>query len=119
MKALIIKKKWLDLILDRQKFWEIRGANTRIRGKIALIESGSGFVVGTCTIVDCIKLTEDLFNQHFGDHQISEPYHHLRYQQPYAWVINPVSIQKYEKPRAYKHPKGAVIWVNLDESLGY
>ena len=50
MKALLIKKKWLDLILSGEKTWELRGSNTARRGEIALIESGTGTIVGTCVV---------------------------------------------------------------------
>ena len=56
MKGLIIKKHWLELIFQGKKIWEIRGSKTNIRGKIELIESGSGKVVGECCLVDCISL---------------------------------------------------------------
>ena len=38
MKALIVKKPWIDYILDGIKTWEIRGSKTNIRGKIELIQ---------------------------------------------------------------------------------
>ena len=44
-KALIVKEKWLNLILDGDesgpKLWEIRGSGTWIRGRVGLIQSGS------------------------------------------------------------------------------
>ena len=33
MKALVIKQPWVDYILNGKKTWEIRGSNTKIRGK--------------------------------------------------------------------------------------
>ena len=57
MKALIIKKPWIDNILDGKKTWEIRGSKTNIRGQIELIQSGSGLVVGSCEIIDRKELT--------------------------------------------------------------
>jgi hypothetical protein len=42
MKGLIVKSPWIELILEGKKTWEIRGSNTKIRGPIALIKSGSG-----------------------------------------------------------------------------
>ena len=110
MKALIIKKPWIDLILDGKKIWEIRGSNTKIRGKIELIQSGSGLIVCKCEIKDCIKLDLNLYQNNLDKHCIKEttclPYHNT-----YAWVLqNP---QKYDNPIPYKHPMGAVIWVKL------
>jgi len=50
MKGLLINSPWIEMILEGKKTWEIRGANTKLRGPIALIKSGSGKVVGTCAI---------------------------------------------------------------------
>ena len=54
MKALLIKQPWIDLILDGKKMWELRGSNTRIREEIALVESGTGTVVGTCKLTGTV-----------------------------------------------------------------
>jgi ASCH domain-containing protein len=52
--GLLILKEPLDKILAGTKTWEIRGEATARRGPIALIESKSGHVVGTCDIVDVV-----------------------------------------------------------------
>ncbi|WP_019240210.1 MULTISPECIES: ASCH domain-containing protein [Bacillus] len=112
MKGLIIKSPWIDYILEGKKTWEIRGSNTHIRGKIALIKSGSGMVLGTVDLVDSKKLC-------LQEYQQSERYHlvppqdcqQVPYKNTYAWVFeNPIL---FEEPIQYKHPMGAVIWVNL------
>ena len=41
-KALVVKKKWLDLILAGRKTWEIRGSSTSKRGWIHFAESQAG-----------------------------------------------------------------------------
>jgi ASCH domain len=114
MKGLIIKSPWIDYIFQGKKTWEIRGSNTKIRGTIALIKSGSGKVYGTVELVDCKKLSLE-------EYQEGERYHCIpkkeclnpRYKSIYAWVLqNPVL---YDEPIPYKHPQGAVIWVNLPE----
>lgn len=115
MKGLIIKSPWIDLILDDKKTWEIRGSNSNIRGKISLIKSGSGMVLGTVELIESKKL--DLI-----EYQQSEQFHcipkadcvDVPYKNTYAWVFkNPIW---FEKPVPYKHPMGAVIWVNLPET---
>jgi len=111
MKALIIKQPWIDYILSGDKVWEIRGSNTNIRGKIELIKSGSGLVVGSCEIIDSIKLTLDLYRQQKDFHKI-ENVNDLPYKNTFAWVIK--NAVRYETPRKYKHPNGAIIWVNLN-----
>lgn len=44
----------IDKILAGTKTWEIRGATTSRRGPIALIQSKSGHVVGTCEVIDVV-----------------------------------------------------------------
>lgn len=110
MRALVIKQPWIDYILDGVKTWEIRGSNTNIRGKIELIQSGSGFVLGFCEIMDSIELTLDSYRQHKVFHKIDNV-NVLPYKKTFAWVIK--NAVRYETPRKYKHPKGAIIWVNL------
>lgn len=46
MDGLIIKEKWLRLILSGLKSWEIRGSRTKKRGTIYLIQSGSSHIMG-------------------------------------------------------------------------
>ena len=51
MYGLIIKKKWLDLIMSGQKTLEIRGSRTSHAGEeIALLQSGSQKILGFFTI---------------------------------------------------------------------
>lgn len=110
MDALIIKKPWIDYILSGQKIWEIRGTSTKKRGKIELIQSKSGSVVGCCDLVDCIKLDLEMYINSIDKHCIGHA-KVLPYKSTFAWVIaNPI---RYEKPKSYKHPNGAVIWVKL------
>lgn len=110
MKGLIVKKPWIDLILDGKKDWEIRGSNTLIRGKIQLIQSGSGLVIGEAELVDSLVLNREEYNKAFNHHQIMDT-SVFPYKKVYAWVLrNPI---RYSEPIPYNHPQGAVIWVNL------
>lgn len=56
MKGLIIKSPWIELILEGKKTWEIRGSNTKIRGPIVLIKSGSKKAFGEVNIIDSREL---------------------------------------------------------------
>ncbi|PFX44590.1 hypothetical protein COL32_12105 [Bacillus pseudomycoides] len=112
MKGLIVKSPYVERILQGEKTWEIRGSNTKIRGNIALIKSGSGLIIGTIDLVDSKKLS-------LQEYQNSEKYHCVskkdclnpHYKNIYAWIVsNPVMFQD-QVP--YTHPQGAVIWVNL------
>lgn len=109
MKALIIKKEWLDKIFFENKTWEMRSRITKIRGKIQLIESGSGLIVGECLLVDSFKVPNSDFNKHIDKHKVDNT--NLLDKWNCAWVLK--NAIKYEKPIKYNHPKGAVIWVNL------
>lgn len=112
-KGLIIKKEWLDLILLGEKTVEIRSSNTKIRGEIALIESGSGFIVGTCEIIDSIKLdNEEKLKEAMIYGCIPEGISLVSYyKKPHAWKIT--NAVRLDEKIPYNHPQGAVIWVNL------
>ncbi|MCA1060358.1 ASCH domain-containing protein [Rossellomorea aquimaris] len=112
MKGLIIKSPWIEHILDGKKKWEIRGSNTKIRGTIALIKSGSGMVYGEVNLIDSKELTLKDYQESHEFHCVqSENAQDLPYQKTYAWVLENPKI--YPEPLSYKHPMGAVIWVNL------
>ena len=109
MDGLIIKEKWLRLILSGLKSWEIRGSRTKKRGTIYLIQSGSSHIMGQVDIVDCIELTKERYEENRGKHCIEAGWESLPYSAPYAWVLE--NCVQYQKPIPYKHPQGAVIWV--------
>lgn len=112
MRGLIVRTPWVDYLLDGTKTWEIRGSATSIRGRIALIRGGSGLVVGTATLVDCLALTRDEFSHAEAYHCIpASQIDPISYKHIFAWVIrNP---EPFKEPIFYRHPQGAVIWVNL------
>ena len=113
MKALIIKKHWLDEILSGRKTWELRGSRTSIRGRIGLIESGAGQVVGTCEVIDVVGPLSavDLRRTNVKHRVPSKQLRRTPYERPYAWVMQ--NARRYARPRRYEHPQGAVIWANL------
>lgn len=109
-RALIVRKPWIDLILDGQKTWEMRSRPTKINGLIGLVEAGSGLIVGECFIEhsgESIKNFDLGYGQHLHkveDLSLLEKWH-------YPWVIS--RAKRYKKPIPYSHPKGAVTWVKL------
>jgi hypothetical protein len=114
MKALIIKSPWIYMILEGKKTWEIRGSNTKTRGTIALIMSGSGMVYGEIDLIDSKELSLPDYQKNRRFHGVdSEAASVLPYKRTYAWVLDKPRF--YEKPVPYKHPMGAVIWVRLTE----
>ena len=109
MDGLIVKKEWLELILSGKKTWEIRGSRTNKRGRIALIESGSGLIVGTCEIVECWPFFKYPPAKNRRFHQLSDrQLKGLGYKLPWTWEL---ASAKRINPVPYAHPKGAVIWV--------
>lgn len=116
MKGLLIKEPWIDMILNGEKTWEIRGTNTKQRGTIGLIKSGTGQVFGTVEIVDSQPLSKSVYEKSTKQHGIpKEDCKQMPYTRTYAWVLrNPVL---YEEPIPYTHPLGAIIWVDLDKAI--
>lgn len=117
MRALIIREPWIDLILAGKKTWEVRGTATSVRGRIGLIRSGSGEIVGTADLGDCEgPLDLAALHRHRRRHQI--PVADLdgvleRYNRPHAWVLE--DARPLRRPVHYDHPPGAVIWGHVPD----
>jgi hypothetical protein len=113
MKGLIIKDPWIDLILDGIKTWEIRGSNTKHRGRFELIKSGTGMIYGSVNLVDTFRMSIDDYELNRDRHQIQTDGYagFVHYNTPWVWEMENPKL--YPKPIPYKHPQGAVIWVNL------
>jgi hypothetical protein len=114
MRALVIRSPWIDLILEGKKTWEMRTKATKIRGRIALIKAKSGLVYGTAELAESLPpldLAEMREKQEF--HAIPDAEvvaaHMAGWTTP--WVLR--GVQPFPKPIPYKHPKGAVTWVDL------
>lgn len=111
MKGLIIKSPHIENILDGKKVWELRGSDTKIRGRIALIKSGSKTIVGYANLVGssgpcspaALELSEHL---HLAKGA-------TKYKNTYAWHLE--KVEKLETPISYSHPQGAIIWVKLKD----
>ncbi len=121
MKGLIIRKPWVDFILDGAfgcgplKTWELRGKRTQVRGTIGLIEAGSGLVVGTVDLVDVVgPLSRETLERNRDRHQFEVD--DITYAKTYAWIL--AGAARLDPPVEYNHPRGARSWVRLDsESL--
>ena len=114
MDGLIIKSKWLNLILKGEKTIEIRGSDTKKQGEIIyLLESETNRVLGTCKIAYTYTISCSDWSEERDNHKVELSYPELKkiYKNPYAWVLEDVKPIKSEKELYYKHPKGAVIWV--------
>lgn len=110
--GLIIKKKWLNMILSRKKILEIRGSKTsKIGSDIYLLESGSSLIKGKCRIKGVIPITKEFWESNIDKHCVSITYEELLkiYKKPYAWELT--DVKEFSEQHHYNHPKGAVIWV--------
>ncbi|MCL6729805.1 hypothetical protein [Sphingomonas hankyongi] len=113
LKGLVIDRPWIGMILAGDKIWEVRSRGTAVRGRIALIEKGTGTVVGLATLADSLPaLAPEQMQAHFAKHRIppakvAEP--GFRWFTP--WVLT--DVRRLDRPVPYRHPSGAVTWVNL------
>lgn len=116
-KALILESIYLDCILRREKTWEMRSRNCKLRGPVGLIRKGAGQVVGVVEIVDVLgPFSPEQVLAHQAKHRIPVE----RLADPVvakwnrAWVLE--NVQVLAAPVAYQHKQGAQTWVVLDES---
>ena len=113
--GLIIAQPWIGLILRGEKSWEMRSQKVKRRGPFALIEKGTGTVVGLANLTDvqgpfnCEQLAE-----HQDQHRIpANIYQAAGYKWNYAWLLQ--NAQALPNPVPYQHKNGAVTWVVLNE----
>jgi len=111
--ALIVRRPWVDLILNGKKTWEMRSRMTNIRGVVGLIEAGSGLVFGEVEIVNSIPLSLRYLKDKIHKHQVDD--FSLLEKWNVAWVLK--NEKRYINPVPYNHPKGAVVWVKLTEQV--
>ena len=91
MKCLFVKPPFAGYIVDGIKLIEYRTRKTYIRGRVGIIESGTGTVIGDVEIVDC------RFNSTF---------------QFYEWYLD--NPRRFATPVPFEHKQGAMVWIDLD-----
>ena len=116
-KGLVIRQPWADMIVTGEKQWEIRGFRSHFRGPIAIIAGGTGTILGTCELVNCIgPLTLECYNSHSRLRgSPDEVVDRLPYKNTYAWHI--AKARQFSVSVPYVHPMGAVIWVTLSPEM--
>jgi hypothetical protein len=117
LNGLLIRPPWIGLILEGSKTWEIRGSTSK-RGRIALIQSGTGTVIGVPDLVDVVgplTLSELTANASKAGFPEDEQITNLRYKRTFGWVLQ--RAHRLKQPVPYTHPSGAVIWVNLPPAV--
>lgn len=79
MDGLIIKKKWLDLIVNGKKTIEIRGSDTKNEGeKIYLLESGTHKIVATAVISATYPISCSDWSEEREEHCVDISYSDLK-----------------------------------------
>lgn len=116
VKGLVIDEPWLSLIVSGNKIWEMRSRPTSHRGRIALIQKGSGVVVGLADLVDCIgPLDAVAWRAHADKHCIPPDKQESTRPWTMAWVLE--GAVALGEPVPYEHPNGAVVWVRLQDEV--
>jgi hypothetical protein len=113
--GLIIEKKWLKLILDGKKTWEMRANKYKREGYIALIEKGSKSVLGVARIDGYSgKLTIKQLQANEAKHRVPES---MYCAEGYKWFVamKLSKIVRFQEPIKYQPKPGAVIWVKIGE----
>lgn len=125
-RGLLIRDPYISDILNGRKCWELRSFPTRIRGRLGLIKSTSGRVFGECILKECLgplDLDTLLQSTEIGPHDLEEirnsgatPYLDREGRSStYAWVLD--NVQAYAQPVPYRHPSGAVTFVDLERAI--
>jgi len=113
--ALVVKKRWLDLIVAGDKDWEIRGSSTARRGWIHFAESqAGGKLIGRARLVDCLSVPRSSFMKHVSRHcvtSLSDCAEVQKYKSIFAWVLEDAG--RFKSPFVYKHTPGAMSWAKV------
>jgi hypothetical protein len=103
LKCLKIEDKWLRLILEGKKTWEIRRKPTNFRGRIALGNTKTKKYEGYANITDCMEfIVKDL--KKFGDNDQANEFidgYAGKRETLFAWVLSDVSVEPNPKPYSY------------------
>lgn len=112
LKALIIKKEYIDLILAGKKTWEIRRFNTKIRGPVALVSRG--YIYGFAVLERTFEIDKEVLKNYSNKHRVSPEFidtYAERNRRLYVWVFrNPLRLKK---PLKISYSKGVRVWINL------
>lgn len=102
-RCLKIDDRWLKLILSGKKTWEIRRANTTIRGRIAFGNIKTKNYEGYATITDSLEMKLQELKKHNDKHQANafiDKYAKGR-KTLFAWVLEDVETEPNPKPYTY------------------
>jgi len=118
--AFFVDHSWAQLIVSGKKIWELRSTRTRIIDEeVGIIATGSGAVIATCKIADCIGP--------LSDRELAETEHYHRTTAEvrvrpkgsapwrYAWKL--ADVRSLRQPVPYDHPWGAQGWVKIGPAV--
>lgn len=91
MKCLFVRHPFAGWIVDGVKDIEYRTRATKQRGRIGIVQSRSGTVIGDVEITDCTYNEELDF---------------------YEWRLE--HARRYRKPVPFEGKSGAVVWIDVD-----
>ena len=91
VKCLFVRPPFAGWIVDGVKTIEYRSKASNIRGRVGIIQSMSGAVIGDVEIVGCS------WNEII---------------QRYEWSL--ANARRYKHPLAFQQKSGAVVWVGVD-----
>jgi hypothetical protein len=115
-RALLVRKPFVDQIVDGSKTWEMRSRSNSITGPIGLVEAKSGYVVGVALISKSLarksagELVKTRRKHRMSLAEIGKP---KGYKVPWPLRL----AVRLKKPVAYRHNPGAVTWVRLTLSV--
>jgi hypothetical protein len=117
-KGLVIDAPWISLILSGQKDWEMRSTGTSHRGWFGLIWKGMGSVYGIARLAGAGgPMSPQEMIEAFEHHRIPEEMIRsgavAKWNRP--WFLT--DVIRLPTPVRYKHPNGAVTWVELSENV--
>lgn len=90
MKCLFVRHPFAGWICDRVKVIEYRTRATKVRGRIGIVQSRTGTVIGDVEITDCTYNEELDF---------------------YEWHLE--HGRRYRKPVPFRGKSGAVVWIDV------
>ena len=116
--GLKIQKKWIDLILNGTKKWEIRHFNYKkqINKKIHLCQTGTNFIIGYVTMEECLPVSKKQLKSKIAKqmHCMTEKeIDNLKYTNPHVWSFK--KPHRYKKKRLFVNKQGAELLINIDE----
>lgn len=119
-KGLVIDAPWISLILSGQKDWEMRSTGTSHRGWFGLIWKGMGSVYGIARLAGAGgPMSPQEMIAAFEHHRIPEEMIRsgavAKWNRP--WFLT--DVIRLPTPVRYKHPNGAVTWVELSENVRF